>query len=50
MLRNVGLTAELRARLEELRDSRRRLVEAQDGERGAWSGIWTTAPNSSLLL
>jgi signal transduction histidine kinase len=33
MLRNVRLTAELQARLVELRDSRRRLVTAQDEER-----------------
>ncbi len=32
MLRNVGLTAELMARLEELRASRQRLVAAQDTE------------------
>jgi len=33
VLKNVGLTAELRARLEELRASRRRRVAAQDAER-----------------
>ncbi len=33
VLRNVGLTAQLQARLEDLRESRRRLVEAQDQER-----------------
>jgi signal transduction histidine kinase len=33
VLRNVGLTAELRARLEELKRSRERLVAAQDEER-----------------
>jgi signal transduction histidine kinase len=33
VLRNVGLTADLRARLEELRASRKRLVSAQDEER-----------------
>jgi len=33
VLKNVGLTAELRQRLEELRASRRRLVAAQDAER-----------------
>jgi signal transduction histidine kinase len=33
MLRNVRLTEELRANLEELRASRQRLVTAQDGER-----------------
>ncbi|HTG46238.1 MAG TPA: sensor histidine kinase [Actinomycetota bacterium] len=33
VLRNVRLTAELRANLEELRASRQRLVTAQDGER-----------------
>ena len=33
VLRNVGLTAELRLRIDELRASRRRLVEAQDSER-----------------
>lgn len=33
VLKNVGLTAELTARLEELRASRRRLVVAQDAER-----------------
>jgi signal transduction histidine kinase len=33
VLRNVGLTAELRARLEELQRSRQRLVAAQDEER-----------------
>jgi signal transduction histidine kinase len=33
VLRNVGLTADLRARLEELRASRQRLVTAQDEER-----------------
>jgi signal transduction histidine kinase len=33
MLRNVGLTADLQARLEELRASRQRLVAAQDAER-----------------
>jgi signal transduction histidine kinase len=33
VLRNVGLTAELMARLEELRASRQRLVKAQDEER-----------------
>jgi signal transduction histidine kinase len=33
VLRNVGLTEELRANLEELRASRQRLVTAQDGER-----------------
>ena len=33
VLRNFGLTAELRARLEDLRASRSRLVAAQDGER-----------------
>ena len=33
VLRNVGLTADLRARLEELRASRQRLVAAQDEER-----------------
>lgn len=32
-LRNVGLTSELRIRLEELKDSRRRLVTAQDATR-----------------
>ena len=33
VLKNVGLTAELRGRLEELRASRQRLVAAQDAER-----------------
>jgi signal transduction histidine kinase len=33
VLKNVGLTAELQARLVELRASRQRLVAAQDGER-----------------
>jgi signal transduction histidine kinase len=33
VLRNVGLTAELRARLEDLKHSRERLVAAQDEER-----------------
>jgi signal transduction histidine kinase len=33
VLRNVGLTAELRQRLDELRTSRQRLVHAQDEER-----------------
>jgi signal transduction histidine kinase len=33
VLRNVSLTAELRQRLDELRDSRQRLVSAQDDER-----------------
>ena len=33
VLKNVGLTADLRARLEELRASRQRLVAAQDEER-----------------
>jgi signal transduction histidine kinase len=33
LLRNLGLTTELRAKLDELRASRRRLVEAQDSER-----------------
>jgi signal transduction histidine kinase len=33
VLRNVGLTAELRLTIDELRASRRRLVEAQDSER-----------------
>ncbi len=33
VLRNVGLTAELRQRLEDLRSSRQRLVQAQDEER-----------------
>jgi signal transduction histidine kinase len=33
VLRNVGLTAELRQRLEDLRRSRQRLVQAQDEER-----------------
>jgi signal transduction histidine kinase len=33
VLKNVGLTAELQARLEELRASRQRLVAAQDDER-----------------
>ena len=33
VLRNVRLTAELRAKIDELRASRRRLVEAQDSER-----------------
>ena len=33
VLRNVGLTAELQATIDELRASRRRLVEAQDEER-----------------
>ena len=33
VLRNVGLTAELRQRLEDLRSSRQRLVRAQDEER-----------------
>jgi len=33
VLRNVQLTADLRATIEELRASRRRLVEAQDAER-----------------
>jgi signal transduction histidine kinase len=33
VLKNVGLTAELLARLEELRSSRQRLVTAQDAER-----------------
>ena len=33
VLRNVGLTAELRARLEDLQRSRERLVAAQDEER-----------------
>src|SRR5207253_3048473 len=33
VLKNVGLTAELLARLEELRASRQRLVAAQDDER-----------------
>src|SRR5207302_5074237 len=33
VLRNVGLTVELRATIDELRASRRRLVEAQDAER-----------------
>ena len=33
MLRNVGLTADLQARLDDLRASRQRLVSAQDAER-----------------
>jgi len=33
MLKNVGLTTDLRARLDELRASRQRLVSAQDAER-----------------
>jgi signal transduction histidine kinase len=33
VLKNVGLTADLQMRLEELRASRQRLVSAQDGER-----------------
>ena len=33
MLRNAQLTADLRATIDELRASRRRLVEAQDAER-----------------
>jgi len=33
VLKNVGLTADLQARLEDLRESRRRLVAAQDQER-----------------
>jgi len=33
MLKNVGLTTDLRARLEDLRASRQRLVSAQDAER-----------------
>jgi signal transduction histidine kinase len=33
LLKNAGLTADLQARLEELRASRQRLVTAQDGER-----------------
>jgi len=33
VLRNVGLTAELQARIDDLRASRRRLVRAQDDER-----------------
>ena len=33
VLRNVGLTAELRQRLEDLRTSRQRIVQAQDEER-----------------
>jgi signal transduction histidine kinase len=33
VLKNVGLTADLQARLEELRASRQRLVKAQDDER-----------------
>jgi Histidine kinase len=33
VLKNVGLTSDLQARLEELRASRQRLVTAQDGER-----------------
>jgi len=33
VLKNFGLTAELRARVEDLRASRQRLVAAQDGER-----------------
>jgi signal transduction histidine kinase len=33
VLKNVGLTSDLQARLEELRASRQRLVAAQDGER-----------------
>ena len=33
LLKNAGLTADLRARLEELRASRQRLVSAQDAER-----------------
>jgi len=33
LLRNLGLTTELRATIDELRASRRRLVEAQDSER-----------------
>ncbi len=33
VLKNVGLTADLQARLEDLRASRQRLVAAQDGER-----------------
>jgi signal transduction histidine kinase len=32
-LRNVGLTADLQARLDDLRASRQRLVSAQDHER-----------------
>jgi signal transduction histidine kinase len=33
VLKNVGLTADLQARLEDLRESRKRLVKAQDDER-----------------
>ena len=47
VMRNAQLTAELRATIEELLASRRRLVEAQDAERRGSSGTCTTAPSSS---
>jgi hypothetical protein len=47
VLRNAQLTADLRATIEELRASRRRLVEAQDAERRKIERNLHDAPSSS---
>lgn len=47
VLKNVGLTSALQARLEELRASRQRLVTAQDEDDAGWSATSTTAPSST---
>ena len=47
VLRNVRLTEDLKARLADLQAAQKRLVTAQDGERGASSATSTTARSSS---
>jgi transcriptional regulator with GAF, ATPase, and Fis domain len=46
VLRNVRLTAELQATIDDLRASRRRLVKAQDEERQRIERNRTTAPSN----
>ena len=47
VLRNVRLTAELQARIDDLRASRRRLVQPRTPSGSGSSGTCTTAPSSS---
>jgi len=50
VLKNVGLSADLQARLDELRASRQRLVSAQEWSGAAWSATSMTGSAASGRL